>query len=327
VLIIKTRLACSAQKIHESHRLGVPASHTVFSWYSCSPVLPNSHTSYSYENPLPSAISQLGVLAEIVQSIRQTESTKSFVKMLLKDSIAQTREDDRPYSLDNFSYGTTPYQSYKKLANSKYVGAAFSSCRRGMDNDNVFAIFGSSIGLFSFFASLSDNVRTLNYELLPFLHFQAMRLKKKHKVEDGLMEFVNDDMLNCDLKRCRVMMLMSMCWDEALCKRLDEKLEEEVVEGGIVIDYTSRLDGSREFVLVDTVEINVSWNESQKLYIYEKKRIEGSGWVEVTEKVIAVEGVEILEKTAKTTKVEEVVGSVTAAPAPASKKKKGCVVQ
>ena len=164
--------------------------------------------------------------------------------MLLKDSIAQTREDDRPYSLDNFSYGTTPYQSYKKLANSKYVGAAFSSCRRGMDNDNVFAIFGSSIGLFSFFASLSDNVRTLNYELLPFLHFQAMRLKKKHKVEDGLMEFVNDDMLNCDLKRCRVMMLMSMCWDEALCKRLDEKLAEEVVEGGIVIDYTSRLDGS-----------------------------------------------------------------------------------
>ena len=103
--------------------------------------------------------------------------TKVFVKFLLKDSIAQTRDEDCTYTLDNFAYGTTPYQSYLALSKCAYVKEAMNSCR-GANSSKHFAIFGSSIGLVSFFASLSDNVKTVNYELLPFLHTKAEKIRR-----------------------------------------------------------------------------------------------------------------------------------------------------
>ena len=259
----------------------VPNSHTPFSWYGVdSPKeVPNSHTSFSWFSPPPSTSQKnMGLLLSIVTSVRETEATKTFVKFLLKDSIAQANES---YTLDNFAYGTTPYQSYVSIRNCPPVNRALASCRQDSSSNvsSRFAIFGSSIGLFSFFASLTDNVQTVNYEILPFLYSKAEKLRKQHKIDEQLVKFVNDDMLNCNLENVQLVMLMSMCWDATLCGALDKKIEEEMKTGSVVIDYTDRLSKSNSFALRSALTVACSWNQNQHIYVFEK--VDRDDWVVV----------------------------------------------
>ena len=108
--------------------LNIPLGHTEFSWLGGDTLTstPLGHTSYSF--PLDGDLDHpLICLRDIVRDVRAFERTKTFHKFLLRGVIAQKRDENGEgdgYSKENYSYGTTPYQSYTKLAeNAEYKTA------------------------------------------------------------------------------------------------------------------------------------------------------------------------------------------------------------
>jgi hypothetical protein len=113
--------------------LNIPLGHTEFSWLGGGTLTttPLGHTPYSY--PLDGDLDHpLICLREIVRDVRAFERTKTFHKFLLRGIIAQKRDENGEgdgYSKENYSYGTTPYQSYTKLAENVEYRAAVEATK------------------------------------------------------------------------------------------------------------------------------------------------------------------------------------------------------
>ncbi len=75
-------------------------------------------------------------------------------------------------------------------------------------------------------------------------------------------------MLKADLGNTSIVMLASFCWDRALHKQAAAKLSKELMQGSIVVDYSAQLD--EYFQQITTVQISVSWNHQQTMYVYLK---------------------------------------------------------
>ena len=82
------------------------------------------------------------------------------------------------------------------------------------------------------------------------------------------VSFHAKDMLKSDLGNTSIVMLASFCWDRALYKQAAAKLSKELMQGSIVVDYSAHLD--EYFEQIAKVQIPVSWNNQQTMYVYLK---------------------------------------------------------
>ena len=82
------------------------------------------------------------------------------------------------------------------------------------------------------------------------------------------VSFHAEDMLKSDLGNTSIVMLASFCWDRALHKQAAAKLSKELMQGSIVVDYSAQLD--EHFQQIARVQIPVSWNDQQTMYVYLK---------------------------------------------------------
>ena len=117
--------------------LRIPCGHTAFSWLGDEPhgerATPSGHTKYSFPPSDPGDDDANGgrlllSLRAIVEDVRAFERTKTFHRFLLNGIVAQKRQQT-DYSKDNFSYGTTPYQSYLRLSENSDFKAAVNASK------------------------------------------------------------------------------------------------------------------------------------------------------------------------------------------------------
>ena len=80
--------------------------------------------------------------------------------------------------------------------------------------------------------------------------------------------FIAEDMLQSDLHNTSIVMLASFCWDQELHKQAAAKLCKELMQGAIVVDYSAQLGDI--FQQIARVQIPVSWNDHQAMYVYLK---------------------------------------------------------
>ena len=55
------------------------------------------------------------------------------------------------------------------------------------------------------------------------------------------VSFHAEDMLQCDLRHTAILMLASFCWDKQLQIQALAKIQAELLQGCIVVDYTDAL--------------------------------------------------------------------------------------
>lgn len=81
--------------------------------------------------------------------------------------------------------------------------------------------------------------------------------------------FNPQDMLQSDLSHTALLMLASFCWDKQLHTQAVDKILAELSYGSIVVDYTPCF--SEHLEQIATVQIPVSWNSQQNMYVYLKQ--------------------------------------------------------
>lgn len=81
--------------------------------------------------------------------------------------------------------------------------------------------------------------------------------------------FNAQDMLQSDLSHTAILMLASFCWDRQLHTQAIDKIHAELSDGSIVVDYTPCC--SEHLAQIATVQIPVSWNSQQNVYVYLKQ--------------------------------------------------------
>jgi hypothetical protein len=79
-------------------------------------------------------------------------------------------------------------------------------------------------------------------------------------------------MLRSDLSGVGVIMLASQCWDRPLMDAVASKLEAELMEGAVVIDYTDNLRATFGAPALE-IEISVSWNPRQRMRVFVNRRL------------------------------------------------------
>lgn len=89
-----------------------------------------------------------------------------------------------------------------------------------------------------------------------------------HDVQVPRVTFHAEDMLKSDLQTTSILMLASFCWDRELHEQAAAKLCKELMPGAIVVDYSAQLDDILQQIA--RVEIPVSWNDHQTMYVYLK---------------------------------------------------------
>lgn len=83
------------------------------------------------------------------------------------------------------------------------------------------------------------------------------------------VSFNGQDMLQSDLSHTAILMLASFCWDRQLHTQAIDKIQAELLHGCIVVDYTPYL--GKYLKQIATVQIPVSWNSQQSMYVYLKE--------------------------------------------------------
>lgn len=206
-------------------------------------------------------------LTQLICRLRDQEQSQSFQRSLLQAqrSVAQSST----YSLDNFAYGTTSYQTWLCICSIPVVQSAIGTCRVSSDS-HEYTVFGSSTGSLVFFAALVFGIQCTGVELLPFLARTAQETQEELQIP--FCRTLCMDMLAYPLANTKVLVLTSQCWDNELTALLRCKLERELPLGAIVIDYKEdTLGQSSSFRCVQQLtNQRVSWNPSQTLHIFEK---------------------------------------------------------
>lgn len=211
-------------------------------------------------------------LVQLIRMLRDQEQSQYFQRSLLhtQRSVAQSSV----YSLDNFAYGTTSYQTWLRIFSTPIVQAAINACRPSNNCGNglrsEYTVFGSSTGSLVFFAALAFGIQCTGVELLPFLAQTADETQKQLQIP--FCRTLCMDMLAYPLASTKVLLLTSQCWDMELTSLLRCKLERELPSAAVVIDYKEvTLGQSRSFRCVQQLtNQRVSWNPSQTLHIFEK---------------------------------------------------------
>ena len=212
------------------------------------------------------------ILDTMCDELRARESDYAWRGALLGEVENQARA--RGWSSENFSYGSTPFASWV---------AVFVQCdelrerAKTLEEDDLkYVVFGSSAGWLVFYAATTfRGARCEGFEILETLHATASHVlegAEKKACKKFNVNFCNADMLSSSLCDVGIIVLTSMCWDDAVYDAVLEKLAEELRAGAFVIDYRGNLAQKDKFALVskDSLRAPVSWNPGQRFYVFKK---------------------------------------------------------
>ncbi|KAJ1623293.1 hypothetical protein T492DRAFT_883759 [Pavlovales sp. CCMP2436] len=186
---------------------------------------------------------RIRLLGETLDALRHLEVDLAFQIELLRAQLGASAGADAGYSRNNFSYGSTPYGTWRTLAAATPVAAALARIRDAADSSHAF-VAGSSLGWFCFYLALGSDVPAIGYELLPALHAHALRttdaLSERARALGCVLklpELCCADILDADFSKVHLAVLASQCWDDDLRARVAAKLCAECPRGAVVIDY------------------------------------------------------------------------------------------
>lgn len=186
-------------------------------------------------------------LQDIISRVKDTEKTFSFQHKLWieKNKVAKTLN----CSVEQLTYGSSSVELWMNLVKSDSWKQAIFLSTNNDDSDNPKAIvFGSSQGLLSFYSSVLNynyhkiNISVIGYEILPYLHRLAIELlndyRQLHSYIGNDILFLNEDMMNANIKDANIIILTSLCWDKTTRVRVARKLSSEMIKpNSIVVDY------------------------------------------------------------------------------------------
>jgi hypothetical protein len=170
------------------------------------------------------------VLSSIIMKIRYFEKSFEFQQNLWQDK--ENASLSLTCSTDQFSYGTSSFSLFSNLFQHK----SFQKRMKSVEPRVV--IFGSSIGLLSFYVALTfPKCKCFGYEVLPSLHEKAIFLKSEYDIKN--VEFYLKDMIKADVSQADIVILASLCWDRQTKIAVSNKLTEELKHSSLVVDYSS----------------------------------------------------------------------------------------
>ncbi|QDZ22075.1 hypothetical protein HOP50_06g46160 [Chloropicon primus] len=210
------------------------------------------------------------LLERVVEELDGLQKTMSFQSELLRCQEEASASGGGQYSKENFAYGTTPLASFMTVFSDETVKEKVERCRLEQA-DQVYTVWGSSIGWLAFYGRLAFGLRTKGYEILDYLVSLSTEVAKKYDVVRDL-HFEARDMLETDLSSTGILFLTSQCWDLDLKAKAYAKVAEELPEGSIVIDYSSDLTEYDGVQRLSVVRCPVSWNDQQDFHIFAKAR-------------------------------------------------------
>lgn len=169
-------------------------------------------------------------LSTVIERVRYFEKSFEFQQNLWQDK--ENASLSLSCSTDQFSYGTSSFSLFSNLFKHK------SFQRRMKSEGPKVVVFGSSIGLLSFYVALTfPKCKCFGYEVLPSLHEKANYLKSEYEINN--VEFYLKDMIKADLSQADIVILASLCWDRQTKLAVSNKLAVELQQSSLVVDYCS----------------------------------------------------------------------------------------
>jgi hypothetical protein len=220
--------------------LMLPKGHTCLSWRRPTLQPSASHTPYSWGDcsHAPPPHNRHCALWRTISQIRETECSLPFRKALALDQRAAAET----YRLEpeTFSYGTTSYASWCDLVRScDDLGEAV---RRGVKC----TVFGSSTGLLVFYTALGMGLPSEGIEILPALVRTSAAVAQRCAAPFlDLITLQCGDMLHADISATGILVLTSLCWEEALVDLVVAKLIAELPVGRVAFSCAVCASGVR----------------------------------------------------------------------------------
>ncbi|KAG8465504.1 hypothetical protein KFE25_002811 [Diacronema lutheri] len=208
---------------------------------------------------------RLDVLARLIDRLRATEESLDFHAALLHCHAKLSAVAG--YSQANFSYGSTPYHSWRALYDAC---PELSDATRGCTASGECIVFGSSLGWLCFYSTLTFGVPSRGYEVVTPLTILAGKVAASFELGEGCA-FFNADMLTADLSQARVVTLTSKCWDKQLTASVYDKLQRELKPRSLVVDYSDALAVAHEFDVLARTTVAVSWSPAQMMAVMRKR--------------------------------------------------------
>ena len=261
----------------------LPSGHTPSTWgfIGSTGAPPKGHTAFSWgSDDVCRNMNKLNQLVAFLRSVvwflnniyvfkyleRKLEASKTFQAALLRDQIRLCGEEN--YSKSNFAYGSTPYSTWKTIFERS---TALKQSRRVLQINQAkkYTVFGSSVGWMVFYGALTFGFSSEGYELLPFLTQIAQHAQESYDISN--VEFKCIDMLQAPLQNTSILLLASQCWDPALLDLVYQKLQAELPDQSLVIDYRPDLAKRDSFIILEHHFGEVSWTDKQSFYVLKKQ--------------------------------------------------------
>ena len=179
-------------------------------------------------------------------------------------SLIQSDDDD-DVNILNFTYGTTPFETFKKVIDE-------------VKKPKRFVVLGSSIGWQCFFwNSLFPDIPVVGVEIHQFRFEFSCYLAEKYKIQN--ISFINDDIRNMDFDNG------DLIWENNVCfSDISDEVNWRVLtryEDIQIVSYSSILfehQSNSKILLIDhkgnfkgftqrKLELPVSWSEKQTFNI------------------------------------------------------------
>jgi|APGre2960657423_1045063.scaffolds.fasta_scaffold01701_7 hypothetical protein len=176
------------------------------------------------------------------------------------------QSDDDGLNIFDFTYGTTPFETFKKVIDE-------------VKKPKRFVVLGSSIGWQCFFwNSLFPDVPVIGVEIHQFRFEFSCYLAEKYKIQN--ISFINDDIRNIDFENGDLIWENNVCFsdisDEVNWRVLTRHEDIQIVSySSILQDHQS---SSNQILLMDhhgnfkgfaqrKLELPVSWSKKQTFNI------------------------------------------------------------
>jgi hypothetical protein len=176
------------------------------------------------------------------------------------------QSDDDGLNIFDFTYGTTPFETFKKVIDE-------------VKKPKRFVVLGSSIGWQCFFwNSIFPDVPVIGVEIHQFRFEFSCYLVEKYKIQN--ISFINDDIRNIDFENGDLIWENNVCFsdisDEVNWRVLTRHDDIQIVSySSILQDYQS---SSNQILLMDhhgnfkgfeqrKLELPVSWSKKQTFNI------------------------------------------------------------
>jgi len=176
------------------------------------------------------------------------------------------QSDDDGLNIFDFTYGTTPFETFKKVIDE-------------VKKPKRFVVLGSSIGWQCFFwNSLFPDVPVIGVEIHQFRFEFSCYLAEKYKIQN--ISFINDDIRNIDFENG------DLIWENNVCfSDISDEVNWRVLtrhEDIQIVSYSSILEAHQsnlnQILLMDhhgnfkgftqrKLELPVSWSEKQTFNI------------------------------------------------------------